>query len=133
VALYLLDTDTCIAVLRGPGEALRQKLLRTPIEQQTISAITLAELRFGVQISAKPRQNLLALEAFLQHLSILDWPAEAAKDYAEIRAYLQKKGKMIGSNDLLIAAHARYLRAVLVTNNEDEFRRVPGLKIDNWL
>jgi hypothetical protein len=66
------------------------------------------------------------------HLSILDWPAEAAKDYAEIRAYLQKKGKMIGSNDLLIAAHARYLRAILVTNNEDEFRRVPGLKIDNW-
>ncbi len=74
-----------------------------------------------------------ALEAFAKHVSILDWTEGAAEHYAEIRSHLRKKGTMIGANDLLIAAHAKCLNAVLVTNNERDFRRVPALKVENWL
>ena len=131
--LYMLDTDTCAFIMRGPSENIRQKLLATPMDKQSISVVTLAELRYGVRFSSRPRQNAEALSAFLKYVSVFDWPEEAAEDYAEIRVHLQKKGQMIGANDLMIAAHARSMGAVLVTNNESEFRRVPGLKVENWL
>lgn len=133
IPLYMLDTDTCAFIMRGPSENLRQKLLATPMEKQSISVVTLAELLYGVRLSSKPAQNREALGAFIKYVSVFDWPEDAAEDYAEIRAHLQKKGQMIGANDLMIAAHARSVGAVLVTNNEREFRRVPGLKVENWL
>ncbi len=131
--LYMLDTDTCAFIMRGPSENLRQKLLAAPMDKQSISVVTLAELLYGVRLSSKPRQNREALSAFVKYVSVFDWTEDAAEDYAEIRVHLQKKGQMIGANDLMIAAHARSMGAVLVTNNEREFRRVPRLKVANWV
>ena len=131
--LYMLDTDTCAFIMRGPSENLRQKLLAAPMDKQSISVVTLAELLYGVRLSSKPRQNREALEAFVKYVSVFDWTEDAARDYAEIRVHLKQKGQMIGANDLMIAAHARSAGAVLVTHNEREFRRVPGLKVENWV
>jgi tRNA(fMet)-specific endonuclease VapC len=85
-----------------------------------------------VRVSSKSKQNRDVVDAFVKHVSILDWTEGAAEHYAEIRAHLHKKGQMIGANDLMIAAHARDADAILVTGNEREFRRVPALKIENW-
>ncbi len=132
MALYLLDTDTCAFIMRGPPGNLARRLQAVPLEQQAISVVTLAELLYGVRVSGKPKQNRAALNAFARHVSILDWTQGAAEHYAEIRAHLRRKGQMIGANGLLIAAHARDVGAVLVTNNAREFRRVPALEVENW-
>ena len=131
--LYLLDTDICAFIMRAPSDKLRKKLLATPLDAQGISVVTLAELLYGVRLSSKPTENRKTLVAFLTHLSVFDWTEQAAEHYADIRAHLKMQGQMIGANDLMIAAHARSASAVLVTNNEREFRRVPGLKVDNWV
>ena len=131
-ASLLLDTDTCVFITRGPTEKLARRTQAIPLEEQVISVVSLAELLYGVRISGKPKQNQAALDAFVTHVSVLDWTEGAAKHYAEIRSHLHKKGQMIGANDLMIAAHARNAGTLLVTNNEREFRRVPGLKVENW-
>jgi len=97
-----------------------------------ISSITLSELEYGVAKSQKPQQNKLALAEFLAPIEILPYDDMAAEQYGEIRALLEKKGTPIGSLDMLIAAHALSLNSILVTNNESEFRRVPGLIVENW-
>jgi tRNA(fMet)-specific endonuclease VapC len=97
-----------------------------------ISVITKAELLFGVEMSPRRAHDEAALGAFLAYVEVLDFPDQAALDYAKIRADLQKKGTMIGANDLFIAAHARSLGLTLVTNNTREFRRVPHLTTENW-
>jgi len=97
-----------------------------------ISTITLAELRYGVEKSSRPEQNTLALHQFLLPLEIHDFDALAAEDYGAIRAKLEKGGTPIGPMDTLIAAHAMALNLTLVTNNEREFQRVQGLRIENW-
>lgn len=131
--LYMLDTDMCVFIMRGPDENLARRMLAIPLDRQAISVVTLAELLYGVRESAKPRQNRAALEAFAKHVSVLDWTEDAAEHYAEIRTHLRKKGTMIGANDLMIAAHAKCVDAVLVTNNERDFRRVLSLKVENWV
>lgn len=131
--LYMLDADTSAFIMRGPSENLRQKLLATSLDKQSISVVTLAELLYGVRLSSKSRQNREALGAFVRYVSVLEWTENAAEAYADIRVHLQNKGQMIGANDLMIAAHARSMGAVLVTNNEREFRRVPRLKVENWV
>jgi tRNA(fMet)-specific endonuclease VapC len=78
-----------------------------PLEEQAISVVTLAELLYGVRVSARPAQNRQALDAFVKHVSVLDWSEGAAGHYAEIRAHLHKKGHIIGANDLMIAARAK--------------------------
>ena len=130
--LFMLDTDTCVFIMRGPAEKLVRRMRAIPLEDQVISVVTVAELLYGVRISGKAKQNREALDAFVKHVSVLDWTEGAAAHYAEIRSHLHKRGQMIGANDLMIAAHARNAGAVLVTNNEREFRRVPGLKVENW-
>jgi len=132
MSLYMLDTDTCAFIMRGPSEKLARRMQRVPLAEQAISVVTLAELLYGVRVSEKARQNREALDAFVKHVSVWDWTEGAAEHYAEIRSHLRKKGQMIGANDLMIAAHARHAAAVLVTNNEREFRRVPALKVENW-
>ena len=132
MALYMLDTDTCAFIMRGPSEGLSRKMQATRLDEQTISVITLAELLYGIQVSAKPKQNRQSLDAFVKHVSVLDWSEGAAEHYADIRAHLRKKGQMIGGNDLMIAAHARDAGATLITGNQREFRRVPALKTENW-
>ncbi|MBA9077985.1 tRNA(fMet)-specific endonuclease VapC [Rufibacter quisquiliarum] len=97
-----------------------------------ISAITLAELEFGIRKSSNPDRNLEALNQFLVPLDIKDFHYNATVEYGKIRANLEKAGTPIGPLDTLIAAHALSLNATLVTNNEKEFNRVTGLKIENW-
>ena len=132
-ALYMLDTDTCAFVLRRTSDALLARIQAVPVLQQVMSVVTYAELLYGVQVSSKKKANQAAVEALARHLAILEWPREAARHYAEIRSDLKRKGSMFDANDLLIAAHARSIGAIVVTNNTKEFTRVKGLKIENWM
>jgi tRNA(fMet)-specific endonuclease VapC len=109
-----------------------RRLEKVPVNDVCISVITKSELLYGVEISPRPDEDRVALEAFLLYVEILDFPDEAASHYANIRAHLKKRGTMIGANDLFIAAHARSMSLTLVTNNTQEFRRVPNLIIENW-
>jgi tRNA(fMet)-specific endonuclease VapC len=133
VTRYMLDTDVCIAIIKNRPEPMRIRLSRLSPEEVGISSIVAAELWFGVALSQKKKQNQTALKDFLEYATILSWPYEACPIYGQLRTGLQKKGTPIGAMDMLIAAHALVLDAVLVTNNTKEFSRVPDLKIENWL
>ena len=130
---YMLDTDICIFITRKSEPSLLERIESVPLEQQCISVVTLAELLYGVQVSSKKKANQEVIDLFAQHIEVLEWTPDAAKHYAEIRADLKKKGQQLGSNDLLIAAHARSIGAVIVTNNVKDFGRVKGLKLENWM
>jgi len=130
----MLDTDTCIFLMRGESPALAARVQSVPLQQQVMSAVTFAELAYGVQASAaaKRKQNQSVLDSLVLHLSVLDWPQDAAKHYAEIRTDLKKRGAQLGAADLMIAAHARAVGALVVTNNVKDFARVKGLEVENW-
>lgn len=115
-----------------PTPPVMKRLASVPVGDVCISAISKAELMHGVEVSPRPAQDRARLDVFLRHMVVLDFPQDAATDYAEIRAWIKKRGTMIGANDLFIAAHARCAGFVLVTNNTREFRRVPRLTIENW-
>lgn len=132
-AVYMLDTDICAFVLRRTSEALLERIQAVSVTQQAMSVVTYAELLYGVQVSSKKKANQAAVDALARHLAVLDWPRAAAQHYAEIRSDLKKKGSLIGANDLLIAAHARSMGAIVVTNNTKDFARVKGLRVENWL
>lgn len=129
---WMLDTNTCIYLMKDHPAQVRERLRGVAIGDVGMSAIVLAELRFGIQKSQRRAENMAALVDFLSYCLVLDWPQAASDAYAEIRRGLESRGTPIGSNDLLIAAHALQLGCTLVTNNTEEFNRVPGLKIDNW-
>jgi tRNA(fMet)-specific endonuclease VapC len=130
--VYMLDTDIASYIMNGSNEAVTRHLLRTSPADVCISAITKSELLYGIEISPRRKQNEQALDDLLRFIKVLDFSEEAAAHYANIRADLKRRGSMIGSNDLFIAAHARALGLTLVTNNSREFRRVRGLKLENW-
>ena len=130
--LYLLDTDICAFIMRGPSEKLAVRMQSVPLADQAISAVTLAELLYGARVSSQAKRNRAAVAAFAKHVSVLDWTEGVAEHYAEVRLHLRRKGQMIGASDLMIAAHARHVGAILVTDNEREFRRVPALAVENW-
>jgi tRNA(fMet)-specific endonuclease VapC len=132
MAVYMLDTDISSYIMKRSHDSVLRRLRKVPVGDVFISAITKSELMFGVQVSSRRQQNQTALDAYLRHVLVLDYPDDAALHYAEIRAELKLRGTMIGANDLLIAAHARCLGLTLVTNNIREFGRVQGLKIENW-
>ena len=133
--LFMLDTDTCIFLMRGESPALAARVQSVPLQQQVMSAVTFAELTYGVQASAaaKRKQNQSVLDSLVLHLAVLDWPQDAAKHYAEIRADLKRRGAQLGAADLMIAAHARAMGATVVTNNVKDFERVKGLEVENWI
>jgi tRNA(fMet)-specific endonuclease VapC len=129
----MLDTNHCIYIMkREPSEVVRQFERITP-GSIAISSLVVAELCYGI---AKSRNKLLsekALGDFLTYLPSLSWPREAAPIYGELRAKLERIGRPIGSMDMLIAAHALYEDATLITNNRAEFARVAGLRLENWI
>lgn len=129
---YLLDTDTCIYLLNGRPGSVTETFRRHRVASICLSSITTSELRWGVAKSASER-NRAALEAFLASFQIVAYDDEAARAYGDLRAELERRGKPIGPMDLLIAAQAIALDLVLVTNNEREFKRVPGLRVENWV
>lgn len=129
---YMLDTNICIYVIkRKPIEILGTFNLHAG--QLCISSITLAELLHGAYKSAKPEHNLKQIEDFVSRLEVLEYDSKAADHYGDIRADLERKGTPIGVNDLHIAGHARSQGFIVVTNNEKEFVRVDGLRVDNWI
>ncbi len=130
---YLLDTNICIYIIRRKPEPVIRRLLRLPVSSVGISSITLSELEYGVEKSARPAQNRRALIRFLAPLEILPYDDEAARAYGRVRAGLERQGTPIGALDMLIAAHALAAACTLVTNNEREFRRIPGLRVENWV
>ena len=129
---YLLDTNTCIYIIKKRPEQVIKRLRNTRISEVGVSSITLSELEYGAAKSSRPEQNKLAIVEFLAPLEILSFDDMAAQEYGKVRAYLERQGTPIGSMDMLIAAHALSLNCVLVTNNEREFRLIPTLKIENW-
>jgi tRNA(fMet)-specific endonuclease VapC len=129
---YMLDTDTCSYIMKRSHRAVLDKLATVPVSEVCVSVITKAELLYGVALSPQASRDDKALRAFLPHVAVLDFPDLAAPHYAKIRADLKKRGQLIGANDLLIAAHARSLGLVLVTNNTSEFGRIKGLRLENW-
>jgi len=130
---WMLDTNTCIYVMKHHPPQVQLRLRRIAIREVGISAIVLAELRFGVEKSRRRDENTAALSDFLAYCLVLDWPQQAAGLYARIRTELEAQGTPIGGNDLLIAAHALYLGSTLVTNNVEELSRVSGLDWENWI
>jgi tRNA(fMet)-specific endonuclease VapC len=130
---YLLDTNTCIYVInKKPAAAVRKIRSQRP-DEVGISTITIAELEYGVARSGHPDQNRVALMEFLLPFAVLDFDQSASSHYGQIRASLESAGTPIGPMDLLLAAQARSRSLVLVTNNEKEFKRVEGLRIENWV
>ena len=129
---YMLDTNTIIYAKNNRPEQVLDYLQKHRPEDLCISAVTLAELEYGVCNSSNPAQNKLALLLFLSGIEVLAFDSAAASEYGQIRYQLKKSGTPIGANDMLIAAHAKSIDAVLVTNNLKEFGRIPGLKTENW-
>jgi tRNA(fMet)-specific endonuclease VapC len=129
---YLLDTDICIYIIRKRSEKVLEKLYRTNPEDVAISSITLSELEYGIQKSSDPEKNRVNLIEFMAPVDVLHYDDMAAVEYGRIRSFLERRGTPIGAMDLLIAAHAAALGRTLVTNNVNEFKRVPGLNVQNW-
>lgn len=129
---YLLDTNICIYVIKRRPPQVLERFRKADISSIGISSITYSELIFGAAKSLRPEQNRMALTQFVAPLEIVPYDDTAAQRYGDLRACLERQGTPIGSLDMLIAAHALALNCVLVTNNEKEFARVPGLKMENW-
>ena len=128
---YMLDTNTCIYAMKKQGKVL-SRLMRHDPEDICISSITYAELCYGVDKSNYPDKNRLALMMFLSEISIKPFDTSAAEEYGTIRSALERAGLPIGPLDMLIASHAKALGAVIVTNNMKEFKRIKGLKMEDW-
>jgi tRNA(fMet)-specific endonuclease VapC len=131
--MHMLDTNICIYVLKNRSSKLRHKFKAS--KDLCISAVTYAELCFGIEngdASMKERRQE-QLDAFTALLSVLPLDESAGVHYGRIRAHLRRNGTPIGNNDLFIAAHALSESAVLVSNNQREFTRVPDLVVENWV
>lgn len=129
----MLDTNICIYIIKQQPKSVLQRFVTFPIGELGISVITLAELEYGASKSSEPDRNREALEQFISPLEIAVFDRQVTIVYGRIRALLEKRGRPIGSMDLLIAAHALSLSVRLVTNNVKEFKRVPGLRVENWV
>ncbi len=129
----MLDTNVCVELLRGRAPRLFQRLRSFGIDEIAISSITLSELYYGAARSPRPGFHEALLAQFCAPLAILPFDAFAAETYGRVRADLERAGTPIGPLDTLIASHALCLGVPLVTYNEREFRRVPNLRIENWL
>ena len=130
---YMLDTNVCVELIRHRPQSLIERLTAYDPGEVGVSSITAAELAHGAQKSNKVKENLSALEQFLMPLEVADFDQRASAAYGFVRAFLEREGRIIGSMDMLIGAHALSLGAIMVTNNTDEFRRIPDLSIEDWM
>ncbi len=130
--MILLDTNICIYIINSRPPEVLQRFRQYRMGEIGLCSVVAAELAYGVAKSGSLR-NRQALEMFLAPLSILPFDEPALWAYGELRTELERRGTPIGSLDTLIAAHALSQRATLVTNNTDEFARVPGLQLENWV
>jgi tRNA(fMet)-specific endonuclease VapC len=128
---YLLDTNIASYVIKGNIPRVRERLLRVPMAQLAISAVTEAELLFGAARKPEAVRLKVAVEEFLLRVEALPWDSKAARHYADVRATQEHHGKPMGNLDMMIAAHALAVEAVLVTNDR-AFRRLGKLKLEDW-
>ena len=129
---YMLDTNICIYVIKNYPQKLRERFNRLA-EQLCMSSISLAELHYGAEKSARRLENLQAVEQFSARLEVLAFSAKAAAHYGQIHAGVEHLGKPVGPLDMLIGAHARSEGLIVVTNNAREFQRLPGVRVENWV
>ncbi len=130
--LYLLDTDTCSYAIRGDSAALDARLSKEKPDALAISAVTRAELMFGLEKRGNPRALSRVVLGFLDRIAVMPWDTAAADHFARLRAVLERGGIPIGVMDTMIAGHALALKATLVTNNLKHFQKVAALRVENW-
>ena len=129
---YMLDTNICIFLIRKKSDRVLQKLMEHDPEEICISSVTYAELVHGVEKSKAIEKNRALLTQLLSNIEVLDFGTKVADEYGNIRADLEIKGYPIGPLDTMIAAHAKSLGYILVTNNTREFNRVEGITVEDW-
>lgn len=129
---YLLDTNICIYAMTKRPEKIRRSFAENE-GRMAISSVTIMELTYGAEKSQYVERNLAALEDFAARLKLLPFDAGAATQAGQIRAELERQGKPIGSYDLMIAGHARAEGLILISSNQREFKRVSGLRNENWM
>lgn len=133
MTLYMLDTDTCIYIMRNKPPIVEQRFKGAVKETLCISMVTLGELTFGVSRARFGRDARELVDDFTDRLAVIPWDRDAAWEFGALRHYLERTGKPIGILDTMIAAHALSLNATIVTNNVRHFGRVPDLKLENWM
>ena len=128
---YMLDTNICIYTIKNKPQAVREAFTQH-YWRMCISSVTLMELIYGAEKSAAPEKNLRVVEGFVSRLEVLNYGNDAAIQTGQIRAELAKADTPIGPYDSMIAAHARSLGLIMVTNNTREFERISGLRLEDW-
>ncbi|BBO99965.1 type II toxin-antitoxin system tRNA(fMet)-specific endonuclease VapC [Sulfuriferula nivalis] len=129
---YLLDTNICIYIAKDNPQAVRERFAQHTLDELVMSVVTLGELRFGAEKSQSRDRAIAVINQLEASMCIAPLTEVVGEHYGKIRAALQRRGELIGNNDLWLAAHARAEGWVLVTNNEREFVRVDGLQVENW-
>ena len=129
---YMLDTNICIHVMKAYPPSLRARF-NALADQLCISSITLGELHYGAEKSARRVENLAAIQHFAARLDVLPFAAKAAAHYGQLRAELERAGTPCGPHDMQIGGHARSEGLIVVTNNMREFARMPGIRVENWV
>ncbi|MFZ5736058.1 MAG: type II toxin-antitoxin system tRNA(fMet)-specific endonuclease VapC [Pseudomonadota bacterium] len=129
---YMLDTNICIYVIKNRPPSLQDKF-NALAEQLCISSITLGELIYGAEKSARRIENLDTIANFTARLDVLPFADKAAAHYGQLRAELERAGTPCGAYDMQIGGHARSEGLIVVTNNMREFARMPGVRTENWV
>jgi len=129
---YLLDTNVWVDYLTGRHPSVVNRIQQAPPDDLCFSSVVMAELRYGAEKSRRKRPNHRLLDTLAREVRCVDFDLEGASDYGRLRTVLEGRGKPLGPHDMLIAAHARSLGLILVTDNEREFRRVRSLRVENW-
>ena len=129
---YLLDTNICIYLRQNRPPEVTERFRHMQHGEVVVSVITYGELLYGAERSQQRTRALESVTRLVSLLPVLPMPWEAAATYGEIRAALEMHGQLVGGNDLWIAAHAKAAGLILVSNNEREFKRISGLKLQNW-
>jgi tRNA(fMet)-specific endonuclease VapC len=133
---YMLDTETCAAILRRADSSetkVIERLKKVAVGDVCISATTLSELMYGVEVSRRPSQDRAALEVFLRHVAVLDYPRDAAGHYGAVRMILELTQAWVTPHELLAAAHARCLGMTLVTAKAREIAKAHGMVVESWM
>ena len=131
--MFFIDTNTCIYFMNGKFPSVREKFLSVSPKEIKISSVVKGELLLGAFKSRTREKTTEKVERFLKPFEIVDFTDKMSYDYADIRKDLEFVGTPIGANDLLIAATVLYEKATLITHNVDEFSRINGLKIEDWV
>ncbi len=129
---YMLDTNIVIYAIKNKPPEVKETFKRYD-GQMCISTVTLGELIYGAERSTQPEKNMEVVEGMAARLEVLSFGSRDAAHFGQLRAELVSSGKTIGPYDMMIAGHARSTGLILVTNNEKEFNRVPGLRVENWV